>query len=137
MHTKALGLAAALLVLAVLPAAAQTTTATLSGVVADESGGLVPGATLTARHLQTGLSRTAQSGADGRYVMPLLPVGPYELRAEHDGFRPLRREVRLVLGETTVADVALEVAVAEELTVTAETPLVATRSGELSYLWDE
>jgi hypothetical protein len=137
MHWKGFGLAAVLLALAVLPAGAQTTTATLSGLVTDEAGALVPGVTVTARHLQTGLGRTSQSGADGRYVMPLLPVGPYELRAEHSGFRPLRREVRLVLGETTVADVVLEVAVAEEVTVTAETPLVATRSGELSYLVDE
>jgi hypothetical protein len=137
MQWKVIGLAAASLVVVAVPASAQTTTATLAGVVADASGARLPGTTLTARHLPTGLIRTAQAAGDGRYVMPLLPVGGYELRAELDGFRPVRREVVLVLGETTVADLQLEVAVAEEVTVTAETPLVGTRSGELSYLVGE
>jgi hypothetical protein len=138
MQTRRIGpWAAAALALSAVAAQAQTTTATLSGVVADESGARLPGATVTARHQQTGLSRIAQSGADGRYLMPLLPVGPYELRAERDGFRPVRREVRLTLGETTVADLALEVAAAEEVTVTADTPLVSTTSGGLGYLVDE
>ena len=129
--------AAAALLLVSVAASAQTTTATVEGVVSDVTGAILPDATVVARHLATGLVRTAQTGADGRYRMPLLPVGGYELRAERDGFRPLQREVRLVLGEATVADLQLEPAAAEEVTVTAETPLVQTRSGELSYLVDE
>ena len=134
---KALGLAAAAVLVASVAASAQTTTATLEGVVTDVTGASLPEATVVARHLATGLRRTAQTGPQGLYRMPLLPVGDYELRAERDGFRPLERAVRLVLGEATVADLRLEPAVAEEITVTADTPLVQTRSGALSYLVGE
>jgi hypothetical protein len=117
---------------------AQTTTGTLGGAVSDVSGGRLPGASIAARHLQTGLLRTTQAGADGRFSLPLMPVGAYELRVELQGFRPVvRHDVEVAVGETTLASVALEVGTSEELTVTAETPLVRTSSGELGYLVGE
>src|SRR5687768_3593856 len=80
------------------PLLAQTTTTAITGVVRDASRALVPGATVTARHLDTGLVRTAPTQADGHFVLPALPVGAYELRVEMSGFRPLvRRGVTLAV----------------------------------------
>ena len=56
---------------------AQLPTGTFLGVVKDASGAVVPGATLTARNLETGLTRTTGSGSDGEYRFAALPVGSY------------------------------------------------------------
>src|SRR5713226_3483110 len=66
---------------------AQLPTATILGAVKDSSGAVVPGVSLTARNLETGQTRTAVSGVDGSYRFSALPVGSYEVRAEHAGFR--------------------------------------------------
>ena len=77
-----------LFILAVQPrAVAQLPVATILGVVKDSSGAVVPEATITAKNLETGLTRTAASGADGSYRVPALPVGAYEVQVEHPGFR--------------------------------------------------
>src|SRR5688572_29497206 len=129
-----------LAVLAVPPAArAQATTTELTGTVLDSTGGVLPGALVTARHIDTGLNRTATAGPDGRYVMAGLPLGEWEIRVELSGFRPMvRRGVDLVIGQTSVVDATLDPGAPEEtVTVTAEAPLIQTRSGELSYLVGE
>ena len=46
----------------------------------------MPGATVTVQNEQTGLSRTATTGADGVYRFPALPIGTWKLRAEKAGF---------------------------------------------------
>jgi hypothetical protein len=131
---------AALLTLAwTAPARGQATTSTLAGTVRDPSRAVLPGALVTARHLETGLTRTAEAGSDGGFLLPALPLGAYEVRAERSGFRTLtRRGVGLVVGQPTVVDLVLETGgVQEALTVTAEPSPVQTRSGELSYLVGE
>ena len=69
-------------------ARAQATTTELTGTVLDASGGVRPGALVTARHVDTGLNRTATVGPDGRYVIAGLPLGEWEIRIELSGFRP-------------------------------------------------
>lgn len=115
---------------------AEQTTATLSGRVLDTSGAVLPGASVTVRNINTGLQRSVTSGADGRYAVPSLSVGSYEIRAELSGFRLLvRRGITLTLGDSAVVDLTLEVGgIDESVTVTGEVPVVNTRSGELSYL---
>ena len=115
------------------------TTGTLAGRITDTSGGVLPGATVTARHLETGLERVGASDAAGSFVLPKLPVGPYEVRAELSGFRPLTRQgVVLVVGQPAVLHLTLEPGgVTEEVTVTADSNGVETRSGELGYLVSE
>src|SRR6202521_1006627 len=66
---------------------AQLPTGTILGAVKDSSGAVIPGVSLTARNVETGLSRTAVSGGDGSYRFPALPAGNYEVRAEHAGSR--------------------------------------------------
>ena len=54
-------------------------TSQITGVVQDASGLAVPGAEVKATQTDTGLVRTATTGPDGGYVLPDLPVGPYQL----------------------------------------------------------
>src|SRR5436190_23551253 len=69
-------------------AAAQAgSTAQIAGTVKDESGGVLPGVTITATQTNTSLARTAVSDDTGGYVIPNLPVGPYRLEAVLQGFR--------------------------------------------------
>ena len=124
-----------LLALAAAVASAQTTS-TLFGRVRDAKGGVLAGVVVTAHHLESGLSRTATSDPAGGFVLAALPVGPYEVRAEAQGFRPVvQRRVVLAVGESRVLRLTLQVGGAsEEVTVTADLSGLQTRSGELSYL---
>ena len=63
----------------------------INGVITDSSGGVVPGATVTAVEQQTGLSRETISGANGLYTFPSLRPTIYEIRAVLTGFRTIRR----------------------------------------------
>ena len=57
----------------------QGATAAISGVVRDSTGAVVPETAVTVRQIETGLTRTAETGVNGGYTVPALPVGPYEL----------------------------------------------------------
>ncbi len=72
---------AVLAVMLAIPLAAvgQVTTATIVGTVSDPSGSTVPGAQITARNVETGLSRTVTSGDAGTYRIEFLPVGKYDV----------------------------------------------------------
>jgi hypothetical protein len=117
------------------PAIAQTT-GNIVGTVEDSNGGVLPGVTITARNVETELTRTAVTGAEGRFAVPLLPPGEYQVRAEMSGFKPyLRRDLRLTLGQAMVLNITLEVGgLTEEVTVSGDASLVNTSSPELSYL---
>jgi hypothetical protein len=67
---------------------AQEITGTITGTVADQTGGVLPGVTVTVRNTGTGLTREVQTGAEGGYNVPLLPVGRYEVTFALAGSRP-------------------------------------------------
>src|ERR1700730_14522753 len=58
---------------------AQVVGATLSGTVTDTSGGVVPNADVTAKHVSTGIARTATTNGSGLFTVPNLPAGPYQI----------------------------------------------------------
>ena len=64
---------------------------TLTGVVQDPNGASLPGVTVTAQHLGTGAGRTTTTGEDGRWTLPGLPSGTYEVSFEMNGFSKLVR----------------------------------------------
>ena len=64
----------------------------LTGTVADQAGRPAPGATVTATAVTTRALRLAVTDANGRYTVPGLASGPYDLRVELSGFRPLTRD---------------------------------------------
>jgi len=118
---------------------AQGSTATISGVVRDATGAVLPGATVTARHIESGLTRTGGTNESGDYKMPSLPVGPYELTVDLPGFRQqVRRGINLNVGQEAVVNLTLEVGAAAELvTVTDEAPIVNTTLSSTSGLINE
>ena len=123
-----------LAVLAALPvpllAQAQSAGGAIEGTVTDESGAVLPGATVTVRHLATGVSRETTTDGVGIFRAPLLPVGGYEVTAALSGFATVRRQnLTLTIGQTLAVDVALKVASAsEEITVSAEAPIWRRRA---------
>ena len=88
----------------------QGGTATISGVVRDTSGALIPGVSITIKHVDSGLTRTVTSSETGNYAAPALPVGPYEVTAMIPGFKQqVRSGINLVVGQQAVVDLTLEV----------------------------
>src|SRR5213594_3253001 len=129
--------ATAIVLLIALPTCmvfAQTSAATILGVVKDSSGALIPGVSITVKHTESGLTRTAVSGERGAYAVALLPVGAYELTTTMPGFKQVVRSgINLVVGQEAVVDLTLEVgANAEQVTVTEEAPLVNTTTSSTS-----
>jgi len=110
----------------------------VSGVVKDSSGGVLPGVEVTITKTDTGTVRTVFTGADGAYVIPNLPVGPYKLKAVLQGFNTYVQEgIVLQVNTNPTIDVALAVgSVGEQVTVTASTTTVETRSTGVGQVID-
>src|SRR5215510_11263360 len=88
----------------------QEFSATMSGVVHDAAGGVVPGVSVTAKHIESGLTRSIITNETGSYRIPALPVGAYEVTAELSGFRQeVRRGVNLVVAQEAVLNFTLQV----------------------------
>src|SRR6185436_18476016 len=117
-----------LLVLLALPtpsrAQSQVAGGEIEGTVSSE-GGVLPGVTVTVRNTATGLTRDTSTDGTGRYRAPLLPVGTYEVTATLESFAPAKRGgLELHIGETLEVDLTLQVTLSEELSVTAEAPVL-------------
>src|SRR6266700_330797 len=115
---------------------AQGSTGTISGVVHDASGAVIPGVSVTAKHIESGLTRTVNTSETGNYSIPSLPVGAYELTAELAGFKQqLRRGITLAVGQEAVVNLTMEVGeIKDNVTVTEDAPLVNTTLSSTSGL---
>jgi hypothetical protein len=117
---------------------AQITAATISGTVKDDTGGVLPGADIVAKNIETGISRSTISNGDGEFTIPGLPPGRYEVRFELSGFNTSVQNVELAVGQQAGMNVTLRVgATQENVTVVASSVLVDTRSSALSALVPE
>ena len=114
-------------------AQAQAFNASLSGVVYDKTGGVVPAATVTLSNPEKGITQTFTTPPDGRYAFTLLPPGTYSLKVEKAGFRPyLQSGIALEVGQAATQDVSVELgAVTQEITVTAGAPMLNTQSADV------
>ena len=128
----------AMLLIAPAGAWAQLTTGTITGVVRDSSGGVVPGATVVVTNDDTGAARSVVTDNEGRYETPNLPVGNYSLRGSLQGFQTTNRTgINLTVGRTAVVDLELKVGdMTESVVVTGEAGLVETRTATVSNLVD-
>src|SRR5215204_4575801 len=130
MRNWLVGFAAFLISIALAPSAfAQN--AQINGTVKDSSGAIIPGATITARNLDTGLSRTGVTDAAGEFRLPSLPPGRYSVSTELSGFSTeTRPDIVLIIDQTAIIHFALKpAALSETVTVTGESPIVdVTRS---------
>jgi hypothetical protein len=107
---------------------AQTSQATLQGVVQDPTGAAVPGAKVTVTNVSTGVVREITSGPDGRYTIGFLFPGSYRLTVEHTGFRRFEQTgINLDVEQTLTANPELQVGdVTTAVQVTAAAPPLAT-----------
>jgi hypothetical protein len=121
------------------PAAAQQTTGEITGRVADTSGGVLPGVTVTLRGEGVAGTPTSVSSAEGLYRFPLLPPGTYQVEFALPGFSTLRREaIPVAVGSIVDLNVQLALGVASELvTVTGEVPVVNAARTSVSTNYDK
>jgi Carboxypeptidase regulatory-like domain/TonB-dependent Receptor Plug Domain len=117
-------------------ASAQEIGGSISGRVLDQQKLAVPGVTVTATGPQG--SRSAVTDADGRYQIPFLTPGNYDVRAELQGFKAFEQKgISVRLGQVAEVSVSMQVGgVAETISVTAETPLINTRSTTIGNVMD-
>jgi hypothetical protein len=121
-----------LCLMAAAPAAAQTG-GTFLGVVLDDQGLALPGATITFANLETGFIRNDVTDTQGRFRAAALPPGVYSITAELAGFaKSLREKVPLTLGQELTVNMTMKVATLQEtVTVSAAVPLVETTSNTI------
>lgn len=132
MHSRTRSLFIAILCVlmctAVFAQSGNSTTGSIAGRVTDSSGGALPGVTLTATNLDTGLTRTEVTASNGDYSFTLLQTGRYRVDAELSGLgKAASPTLTVVLGSTTRADIKLSPQVTESITVTAGAPIVDTQ----------
>jgi len=118
------------------PAFAQAEAGSITGAVRDSSGGVVPGATVTAKNTSTSAERTATTGGDGRYVIPGLNPGIYEVAVSVQGFAKFNARVEVTVGASATLDAQLSVSnqVTTVEVVAAGGVEVNTQNQELSQI---
>jgi len=115
-------------------ASAQVTSATIVGTVTDASNAAVPGASVTARNVDTGFSRTVTSDGVGAYRLEFLPIGGYVVEVTLSGFKTSNRSgIVLRVNDTVRVDVSLSLGdLAETVTVEGAAPMVNTATADVS-----
>src|SRR5260370_10062104 len=92
------------------PGQAQVSTADIVGAVLDPTGAVLPGVKITATNSATGFTRVATSNESGSFLISLLPIGRYSLKAETKGFKVYSvSEVALAEGDRLRLDMHMEV----------------------------
>ena len=114
-------------------------TAQLSGRVTDESGGVLPGVSVTVVQTDTGFTRSTVTDTSGTYVLPNLPIGPYRLEVMLAGFRTyVQTGIVLQVAATPAINVTLGLGeLAETVTVEAAAPLVDTQSAGIGEVVEQ
>src|SRR5437899_6441760 len=117
---------------------AQVTTGTISGVVQDASGAVIPGVSVTVRNMDTGIARSVTTDERGRYTAPNLTLGNYEVEGQLTGFQTeIRSGITLTVGREAVVSLSLKVGqLSEAVTISAEAPLVEATTSAMSSLVD-
>jgi hypothetical protein len=138
LKSRACLLAAAMVLAAVATGFAQEFRATVRGKIVDSNQGALPGATVTLRNTDTNEVATAATNAEGAYTVPFLRPGRYEMTVELQGFQKHTRSgMVLQVNETATINVELAVGgVTEEVSVTAESPLLETSNASRGTVID-
>ncbi len=117
----------------------QAATASITGTIFDSSGAVIPGANINAKNTGTGISRTTVTDNQGRYNLPDLAIGSYDVQATKTGFQTLiKKGIVLTVGAEPVADFQLPVGqTGETVSVEATVSQVETETSTLSSLVGE
>ena len=115
---------------------AQAATASISGTVTDTSGAAIPGASIEVKNTGTGATRSVLTDAQGRYNVPDLGIGTYDVRGSKTGFQTsIRSGLSLTVGSAPVVDLQLAVGQTQEtVTVEANAAQVETTNSAVSAL---
>ncbi len=127
----------ALVFLCLLPLSSHAqVSASLTGRVTDQTGAVISGATVNAKNQETGLMRSTVTDSAGRYELPALPVGQYDVSAIKDGFSErVRSGISLVIGQDATVDLSLAVGnVNQQVKVTGDAALVNATTQDISGL---
>ena len=119
--------------MASLQAHAQGASASISGIISDSTGAVLPGVTVTAQNTDTMLKQTAVSSSSGLYSLAPLPPGSYSITAAGQGFAPYTVLRTLTVGEAASLNIALKVGPAtQSVTVNEGQVLIDTTNSEIS-----
>ena len=118
--------------------AAQSNQASISGVVTDEQGAVIPSARISAINSATQSRSDTVTNGSGFYSLPSLPIGEYTVAVENPGFRrSVSQGVTLTTGQSMELNLQMQVGqVSETVKVTSEAPLVETRTSDVTQLID-
>ncbi|MDQ3349147.1 MAG: carboxypeptidase-like regulatory domain-containing protein, partial [Acidobacteriota bacterium] len=114
MNMRALLFSIGLCLLGAAGSAEAQFTAQLQGTVTDQTGGVLPGAAVVLRHMNTGVELRTASDTDGGFRFPNLAPGGYQLKVELSGFRTATFDATVLTQQTSNVKVTLEVASATE-----------------------
>ncbi|HUA21341.1 MAG TPA: carboxypeptidase-like regulatory domain-containing protein [Bryobacteraceae bacterium] len=127
---RSLRIAASLLALSLaVPLCGQVVGGSISGAVLDESGAGIAGATVIVKNVETGAQRKLATDESGRYAVPSLPVGRYEITASKESFHSQTTTgVEVTVGQASVVDLTLQLGDVKQTITVEETasPVVLT-----------
>jgi outer membrane receptor protein involved in Fe transport len=114
----------------------QTVGASIQGTISDKTSAVLPGAEITVKNSGTGATNNVLSDERGRYLIPLLQPGEYEVQVSLAGFATVSRSgIRLTVGQSAVIDVTLEVGqIAQDVNVVADATPINLTSAAMSGL---
>ncbi|MFB3827213.1 MAG: carboxypeptidase-like regulatory domain-containing protein [Bryobacteraceae bacterium] len=117
---------------------AQNPYGRITGRVSDSAGAVVPGVSLRAVNIETNIATATASNAEGNYELVNLAPGQYRLTAEVAGFKKYERgPIEVRVGDVLTVEVSLEIgAVSENITVTAEAPLLESATASMGQVVD-
>ena len=108
---------------------AESGSAAIDGIVKDQNGGVIQGATVVIKNKSTGLERTVTTNSNGGFSANVLPVGTYNLTTRSQGFADLAKTVTLTVGESTPVEIILGLQSASvQVDVTGDTDVIGTET---------
>jgi len=121
------------------PAVQAQASAAISGIVTDPSGATVSAASVTARNVETGETRSTVTDSAGHFWVPSLAVGEYEVHVTKQGFQEaIRGGIHLAVAQEAKVDMALKLGqVTEQFKVTEDAPVVSVTTADISGLVGE
>jgi hypothetical protein len=114
-------------------AAAQVSTSTVQGTVRDQTG-VLPGANVIARHVESGFTTDTVTAADGSFTLGGLRPGQYQITVAFAQYKPQAKTVELLVGQAVTVDfrVTADVVFAENVTVVGDSRIVETRTSQVA-----
>ena len=113
-------------------AQSQATTGVIEGIVTGPEGAPMPSAAVSLRNTATNYAQQVSTGPNGRFRAVLLPLGPYRVEVSADGYSTsVVERIDLAVGQTVTVPITMQLAsVEQEITVTAEVPVIETARTE-------